>query len=155
VPSVLYDVCADSSAVSGDIKSGAVGLFLGLLLVVIAWQRRDRAPRVLALGFLAVWVGVCAVNAVSDSRANRAACTALGSGRALTAEGTVTDFSALPSDGRGFETFRLGGVAFRISPGRGAALRRVSANGGPIRSGRKVRVTYAGEDILKVEELAP
>ena len=150
----LYDVCADASAVRGDLKSGGVGLVLGLLLVAIVWRRRDLAPRVLALGFLAVWVGVSAANAISDSRAQRRACAALGAGHVLVAEGPVTDFSPLPSDGRGFESFRVGGVFFRIAPGRGAGLSRVSVNGGPIRAGRTLRVAYAGEEILKVEELA-
>jgi hypothetical protein len=80
------------------------------------------------------------------------ACATLGSGRVLVAEGEVTDFSELPSDGRGYETFRVGGALFRIAPGRGAGLTRVSGKGGPIRKGRKLRVTYAGDEILKVEE---
>ncbi len=151
---VLYDVCADTSAVRGDLKGAAVGLVLGLLLVAVVWKRRDRAPRFLALAFLAVWVGISSWNAVSDRRAHRAACGALTAGRVLVAEGDVRDFSALPPDGRGWETFRVGEASFRIAPGRGAGLNRVSVNGGPIRSGRRLRVSYAGEQILKVEEVS-
>jgi hypothetical protein len=149
----LYDVCADGSAVAGDLKGGAVGLVLGLLLLAVVRKRKDAGPRLLALCFLLVWIGVSIANAISDHRAHRAACDALTTGRVLVAEGEVSDFSALPPDGRGWETFRVGEAFFRIAPGRGAGLKRVSVNGGPIREGRRVRVTYAGEEILKVEEL--
>ena len=149
---VLYDVCSDRSAVASDVKWAVVGLLLGGLLVAVVWTRRDRGPRVFALLFLAAWIGVALTNAFTDSRAQRAACAALSSGGVKTAEGPVTDFSPLPSDGRGFETFRIGGTFFRIAPGRGAGLSRVSSNGGPIRAGRTLRVAYAGEEILKVEE---
>jgi hypothetical protein len=151
---VLYDVCADRSAVSGDLRWAVIGLLFGGLLIAVTWSRRDRGPRVFAVLFLAVWLGVSLLNAVKDSRAQRAACAALSSGAAKTAEGPVTDFSPLPADGRGFEVFKIGGTPFRIAPGRGAGLTRVSSNGGPIRPGRTLRVTYAGEEILKVEEPA-
>lgn len=151
---VLYDVCADRSALNGDIRWAVIGLLFGLVLVAITWSRRDRAPRVFAVLFLAAWLGVALTNAVKDSRAQRAACATLGSGAEKTAEGPVTDFSPLPADGRGFEVFKVGGTPFRIAPGRGAGLKRVSSNGGPIRAGRTLRVTYAGEEILKVEEPA-
>jgi hypothetical protein len=150
----LYDVCADSSAVSGDVRSAIVGLVVGLLLLIPVWRRKDAAPRRLVLGFLAVWLAVSGWNAYGDTKAQRGACAALASGRASVVEGPVTDFSAFPLDGRGFETFRVGGVFFRIGPGHGSGLTRVAANGGPIRSGRTLRLTHSGETILKVEEPA-
>jgi hypothetical protein len=153
MPEVLYDVCAEGAPIAGDIRGALAGALLGVLLLAVVWKRPDRGPRLLALLFTAAWIGRSAWNVLADVRAHRTACETLRTGRAALAEGEVTDFSAMPADRGGYETFRVGGVLFKMRPGRGPGLSRIAEKGGPIRSGRKLRVTYAGDAILKVEEI--
>jgi hypothetical protein len=155
-PIVLYDACADRAPVSADLRVGAAGLVVGALLVLVAWQKRDRGPRILALLFVLAWLGGAAWNVRQDRARAADACRRLSSPEAHIVSGPVRELAAAPADGRGVDTFEVGEVRFVVDPKRyGVGLTRTSASGGPIREGLSARITYAGDVILRVEALTP
>jgi hypothetical protein len=67
-------------------------------------------------------------------------------------EGRVTNFSPLPVSGHGVESFDVDGVSFSYSDYIiTSGFNHTAANGGPIRPGLYVRVTYVDDAILRLE----
>jgi hypothetical protein len=67
-------------------------------------------------------------------------------------EGTVTNFVPMPYEGHKMESFEVGGRRFSYSdyiltPG----FHNTASHGGPIKPGLHVRLSYAGNDILRIE----
>ena len=67
-------------------------------------------------------------------------------------EGTVTQFVPMPYEGHANESFVVNGRRFEYSEyDETAAFHHTQSHGGPIREGQRVRITYSGNDILKLE----
>lgn len=143
--------------VGGSVRGGLLGALVGVLLLAIVWQRRDRAARLFAVAWILGCVALFGWKAVSVARAHQRAVAWAGSGEAVAVEGVVRDFSAAHESPAGIETFRVGDVLFRVTgdPLKDPGLLRPSDETGPIRPGARVRILFHGTSILRVEELSP
>lgn len=151
---VLYDISRESPP-AGEFRSGAAGVLIGLLLFALVWKRPERGPKVFLLLFILAFGGFAVWNGLATRRAHLEAVERLARGNVEVAEGIVTGFVPGSADGRSDETFTLGGRAFRIKvDSEEPGLNRPSAAGGPIRKDASLRISYAGERILRVEELS-
>jgi hypothetical protein len=72
-------------------------------------------------------------------------------GRYSIVEGPVTDFVPMPYQGHALESFTVSGHRFSHSDVVTAGFRNTASNGGPIREGLYVRITYTGNLILRLE----
>ncbi|MBL8114257.1 MAG: hypothetical protein JNK60_15355 [Acidobacteria bacterium] len=126
------------------------------LLLAIVWQR-GKGPRILILAMLISWLGFSAYRYRVIGAGHREAQSWLAAGTVEVAEGKVEDFNPAPLEKVGPETFRIGTKVFQVTDGDllNPGLHRTSRRGGPIRSGARLRVTYRGTSILKVENLEP
>lgn len=126
------------------------------LLLAIVWQR-GKGPRILILTMLIGWLGFSAYRYRTISSGHVEAQGWLSAGTVEVAEGKVEDFNPAPLEKVGPETFRIGTKVFQVMDGDllNPGLHRTSRRGGPIRSGARLRVTYRGTSILKVENLGP
>jgi len=151
---VLYDISRESPP-AGEFRSGAAGILIGLLLLALVWKRPERGPKVFLLLFILAFGGFAVSKGLATRRAHLKAAERLAGGKVEVAEGIVTGFVPGSADGRTDETFMLGGRAFRIRVDSGEpGLNRTSAAGGPISKDASLRISYSGEKILKVEDLA-
>lgn len=67
-------------------------------------------------------------------------------------QGTVENFHPMPPQGHASECFSVTDQTFcYANTVISASFNQDSAHGGPIRAGLPVRVSYIGEDILKIE----
>jgi hypothetical protein len=150
---VLYDISRESPP-AGEFRSGAAGVLIGLLLLALVWKRPERGPKVLLLLFILAFGSFAVWKGLATRSAHLQAVEHLARGNVEVAEGIVTGFVAGSADGRTDETFTVSGRAFRIRVGSGEpGLDRTSTVGGPIRKDASLRISYAGQRILKVEEL--
>ena len=82
----------------------------------------------------------------------RALAGAVRENRAQVVEGRVGDFRPLAAQAHGQERFCVNGKCFFYSDYLvSAGFSQTAAHGGPIREGLPVRVTYVGNDIVKLE----
>jgi hypothetical protein len=82
----------------------------------------------------------------------RAVISDLGTGRYSVVEGPVTNFVPMPHTGHSEESFMVKGHRFSysdyvVTPG----FHNTASHGGPIREGLYVRITYSGNQILRLE----
>ena len=154
---VLYDIRMEGAPVGGTIAAGVGGVLVGALLLAIVWKRPDRSGRLFALLWIVAWGSLAAWSVLGVSGRHREARAWLETRAVEVAEGPVTALVPATADKQAVETFQVGGKLFRIEDGqtKTPGLNRSSVRGGPIRSGSNVRVTFHGESILLVEELAP
>lgn len=149
----LYDIRSEKAPVAGTVRGGIAGVLVGVLLLVIVARRKDLAPKLFALGWIVLWAALTGWNARTITRAHAEAAEWLSKGDVKVTQGKVAGLSPATPDGA-LETFRIGDVPFTVDPaGRVPGLKRIQAEGGPIRDGRNLRVTYHGKSILLVEEL--
>ena len=66
-------------------------------------------------------------------------------------EGMVKDFVPMPPGGHATESFWVNGVRFEYGSGWGSTMFNSEWNRGFIHNGVEARITYVGEDIIKVE----
>lgn len=66
-------------------------------------------------------------------------------------EGVVTEFVPMPDGGHSTESFRVNGVKFEYGSGWGSTVFNSEWNKGFIHDGVPARITYRGQNILKVE----
>ena len=77
---------------------------------------------------------------------------ALQNGEAQVVEGIVTDFKPIPPQGHADERFTVAGHTFSYSDYvTTSAFHTTRSYGGPIRAGLRVRVTYVGNSIVRLE----
>ncbi|MGO9540889.1 MAG: hypothetical protein ACLPN2_09885 [Terriglobales bacterium] len=76
---------------------------------------------------------------------------ALSNSDCAVAEGTVSDFVPMPPGGHAEESFRINETRFSYGSGWGSLVFNSEWNRGFLRNGVRARITYRGEDILKVE----
>ena len=67
------------------------------------------------------------------------------------AEGVVSDFVPMPPGGHAIESFVVNGVHFHYGSGWGSTTFNSEWNKGFIHDGVEARISYVGEDIIKVE----
>jgi hypothetical protein len=102
---------------------------------------------VLLLG-LCYWFGGGAITYVDYSEAR----TALATHHFSIVEGRVANFAPASANGRRNESFIVNGKKFSYSQYvLTAGFNTVSAEGGPIHEGAYVRVSYVGDEILRLE----
>jgi hypothetical protein len=135
--------------------SGFIPLAGGLYLLVnrrklLAWSRRSLAATTAYGVFVVLFSILWIIGAMASSRADRRAID--DPRRARVVEGVVTDFRPMPWSGHGMERFCVQGRCFEYSDYVvTAGFNNTSTNGGPIREGLAVRVTYVDDEITKLE----
>jgi hypothetical protein len=100
-------------------------------------------------GALGVIIGLLYL--VSNYVAMRDYTKALSNRDCVVAEGVVADFVSMPPGGHAEESFRINEAKFSYGSGWGSLVFNSEWNNGFLRDGVRARVTYRGEDILKVE----
>ena len=67
-------------------------------------------------------------------------------------EGTVENFDPMPFGGHKYESFDVAGHHFRYSDFIiTAGFHNTASHGGPLKAGLQVRLSYVGNDILRIE----
>jgi hypothetical protein len=135
-------------------------LLFGVLLVTAApafaawrsYRERDWFQLV-AVGFgFALCPGAAGVAAGMHLHGAWQAVRDAGEGNYDVVEGPVADYELKGGSGRWWESFTVGGVAFRYGDGSlSVGLTRTAPNGGPIAPGVYVRIAHRGNVILRVE----
>jgi hypothetical protein len=134
---------------------------IGLLFIVMILRQSSDPTKVGArladrpalqkfiLAFAVVWTVIAALIVGTD---NYKAAKALRTGDYKVAEGRVENFIAVPSYGKGDESFDVEGVHFAYS---GyiitAGYNTYASHGGAIRAGLPVRIAYKEGEILRLE----
>lgn len=132
--------------------------FMGAgIFLLIGWTLRKSGDRNQSLkGVLfQVFGGVAVVGALGFFIASYAeyhgATKALSDHDYSTAEGIVTDFVPMPPGGHANESFRISGVGFSYGSGWGSTVFNSDWNKGFIHHGTQAKITYRGQDILRIE----
>jgi hypothetical protein len=125
--------------------------FIGTNFGKVASLMRDRRRAQVAAFLLVVFVCFVAAN-LDDLDAARQLDADLRAGKAQTIEGAVTFFKPMPPGGHGTERFCLEETCFEY-PGVGSSrgFHQTATEGGPVREGLPIRVTYIGPTIVKLE----
>lgn len=128
---------------------GALLVLSGLCVAVVNWKR-GWGPRLLGIGLTLMLV--FAVPSRYSYYHWKFFTRYLDSGPDQTVEGPVEHYLARQSGEVNFEQFTVNGVPLGFgSQGLPKCFHRPAANGGPIREGLPVRITYNGSCIVKVE----
>ncbi|MGA8709500.1 MAG: hypothetical protein WB646_21230 [Steroidobacteraceae bacterium] len=116
------------------------------------WAKYPGARRLAAILFLAVGIGsTLGILLVSHNKYYTLA-TAEKTGNVRVVEGVVTNFTPMPVDGHAMESFCVEKTCFQYSDHVfTGGFNNTSSQGGPIRAGLPVRVTYYGRRIVKLE----
>ena len=131
----------------------ALGAFIMAISKYSRWRdgQSPRARKVFAFvyfGFGALWTATAFINTYGQYSA---LAKAANSYRARVVEGIVANFKPKLS-GRGMESFCVSGTCFEYSDNVvTAGFNYTAYYGGPIRDGLRVRVTYVGNAIVKLE----
>lgn len=156
---VVFDIARQSYAAWPWAALGTLFVATGLAMLLIPggqrlWRGRvsRRTHRVFAWTWLLLslaWTG--SVSLVKWQRYRQAAAE-LRQGRYQTVEGVVRDFVPMPRSGHIMESFAVGDRRFSYSdfvatPG----FHQTAGYGGPIHEGVRVRVSYSGNVILRLE----
>jgi hypothetical protein len=117
------------------------------------WWPKDPRPRdVFAfayLGFALLWTATTFLVTYSEYVRLR---RAVENGRTDVVEGVVSQFKPMPPTDKGMERFCVQKECFEYSNNVvTAGFNDTSLHGGPIREGLAVRVTYVGNEIVKLE----
>ncbi len=145
-----YTTVFDITHKGFDLWFPAFGLIIILGSVLVIRERRAGywwAYLGIVIGLL--WIPLT----FSSMHSAYGACrTAYENGHYSIAEGYVADFHPMPFEGHQDECFTVQGVRFCYSDYMlVCGFNNTSSHGGPVRSGLPVRVTYAGENIFKLE----
>jgi hypothetical protein len=128
---------------------GALLVLSGLWVAAVNWKR-GWGPRLLGIGLTLILI--FAVPSRYSYYHWVFFSQYLDSGPDQTVEGRVEHFLARQSGDVNFEQFTVNGVLLGYgSLGLPKCFHRPAANGGPIRTGLPVRITYNGSCIVKVE----
>jgi hypothetical protein len=158
-PDMEYRVVFDLSAMGYDWRLPASGLifvaFAAGVLLLRSWgmlkpsNRFDAVFPYLFGGFAVYWTLFAFGSTYGEYRSLRGA---MASGQAQVVEGVVEDFVPMPPEGHALESFTVGGHHFAYSDYfETGAFNQTASHGGPIRAGLPVRVTFVGDDIVRLE----
>jgi LPXTG-motif cell wall-anchored protein len=130
----------------------AVGLiFIAIgILVILGRYKHSGGKRfpLFFLGFAIIWTSVSGAWTYSEYLALRSA----KDGSAQVVEGRISDFVPMPKSGHAMERFCVSGKCFEYSDFViTSGFNNTSSHGGPVREGLLARVTYVGDDIVKLE----
>lgn len=147
---------------------GLIFVTIGIVLVALVtrrkslpfrgWSTRPLASKIFAyyfFGFALLWT---TFSFVVTWREYSRPYNAIVTGHARLVEGVVTDFSPMPVTGHAMERFCVSdsSACFEYSDYVvTSGFNNTSSHGGPIRAGLRVRVTYIGNSILKLEIATP
>jgi len=135
---------------------GLLFVAIGALLVRYRGQLPARGPArfrsaftFVFLGFSVLWTTIAFASTYGQYRLLE---RALREGHASVVEGSVENFVPMPYTGHAMESFTVGGVHFAYSDYVvTAGFNNTRSHGGPIQSGRYVRVWYVGGDIVRLQ----
>ena len=134
----------------GFASSGLLFVVLGILFVL----GRRRLPGAKAwpfffLGFAVLWTSSAFYSTYTEYENLR---TTYEGGNAKVVEGNVSRFEPMPWSGHARERFCVDNQCFDYSDFNvTSGFNNTSSHGGPIRDGLRVRVTYVGDAIVKLE----
>jgi hypothetical protein len=135
IPALIFIFASLLGTIGWGLKTSADSRYKGLLFQFVGG--------IGIVGALVFFIGIYAEY--------HSAMKALATHDYSVAEGVVTDFVPMPPGGHSTESFRIGDVRFRYGAGWGSTVFNSEWNTGFLRDGVRARITYRGEDILKVE----
>ena len=149
---VVFDITQHTGRDLWFVGFGVLFMVIGAVAIVRTRGRPERSVRVASFGifgFATLWTIGAGVGVLGGAR--RLAAD-LQAGRCSVVEGTVANFTPMPANGKGRESFDVNGVPFyyseyEITPG----FRQTAHEGGPIHDGLRVRIHYEGNDIALLE----
>jgi hypothetical protein len=137
---------------------GLIFVGIGVVLVVVRkhlpgwWGKHPRASAAFSLYFLGFAVLWTTANFLFTYRDYSSLISAERSGRVQVAEGRVSDFKPMPVTGHAMEHFCVGSKCFEYSDSViTGGFNNTSSHGGPIKQDLPVRVTFVGNEIVKLE----
>jgi hypothetical protein len=155
---VVFDIAETGYKSFGFAAVGLIFVAIGVVLVMLRRRGPGTSGRPLRvastwaygwLGFSIVWTGVAFTATYSKYVRLR---RALADGTAQVVEGRVDRFAPMPVQGHAMERFCVRDKCFEYSDyGVTGGFNHSSALGGPIRLDLPVRVTFVGNDIVKLE----
>ena len=123
-----------------------------LAVRLMPWASKRRPSKVAPAAFLAfavLWTSVTFALTYTEYRIDAGR---LQSGDYQVVEGQVTRFVPMPARGHAMESFVVGGRRFSYSDYvLTAGFNNTSSHGGPVGEGLRVRISYAGNTILRLE----
>ena len=135
--------------------AGLIAVLTAIIFVVARKSLGVRGGRFFSWFMVCVAVLWAAWAWVSTYNLYTEALTALVDGRASVVEGRVSNFKPMPHSGHKYERFCVETQCFHYSDSdNSAGFHNTSSHGGPIKADLPVRVTFAGNTILKLE-IAP
>lgn len=125
---------------------------IGTILVLLGKKgliKRRRFFPYFYLGFALIWT-TCAYWGVYSNYYDDLSAIEHGTNKVV--EGTIENFHPMPASGHDVESFTVGGKFFSFSGYGGTpGFHHCQAFGGPLRQGLRVRISYVGDDIVKLE----
>jgi hypothetical protein len=130
---------------------GIVIISIGALIFSAKRRSSDLTEKLLPIGFMffgLLWLAGGAFNYFEVLKVR----AAVKAGNYEVVEGIVRDFVPMPYSGGGKESFSVNGRWFSYSDFHlGIGFNQSKSHGGPIREGLKVKVSFIGESIVKLE----
>ena len=157
VTTVGYQVVFDASKNGSQLAIWILPPIFSLLFAAIGWAMRDSGDRTLhQKGTFFVAISSCgfALSLVFVGANLAEYCRATNSLKRRdyrVAEGVITAFVPMPPQGHASESFKVGGSSFQYGSGWGSITFNSEWNHGFIHDGVQARITYKGDDILRVE----
>lgn len=137
---------------------GLILVGIGVVLVVVRkhlsgwWSQRPGAGAAFSVCFLGFAVLWTITSFLFTYRDYSSLASAERSGHVQVAEGRVSDFKAMPITGHAMEHFCVGSKCFEYSDYViTGGFNNTSSHGGPIKQDLPVRVTFVGNEIVKLE----
>lgn len=153
---VAFEIAKSGMGELTFIFSGLLPMIVGAGLIKFRDKLAEKRPRWFVnffsfffFGFAVLWTLTAGLSIGSKQLSLR---EDYENGNFKVVEGTVENFDPMPSSGHKMESFTVNGIRFEysdfeVTPG----FNNAASRGGPIREGLKVRISYIGNTILKLE----
>ena len=151
---VVYNAATIPFRYPRDAWFGLLPMAIGLVMTIAPKRWAEaRAGLIRLLGITVIAFGAfLLVGVPAQQRAGYEELRAgLERGTYTLTEGVVSEFTPGKPDGHPMERFVVAGREFRYSPYTPIGFNRISALGGPIRVGRRVRIADVGGVIARLE----
>jgi len=153
---VVFEISKSGLGISMFALPGFLFIAIGIVMYKFPkWFARNWSER-WARGFATFWLGFSVIWTVFSFGgtfiSQSSARDTYESGNYKMVEGVVENFDPMPASGHKMESFTVKGVKFEysdfvVTPG----FNNAASQGGPIRGGFPVRISYTGNTILKLE----